>query len=75
MPVPSGEGLKYQIPRGTPELDPRVTSVRVMGPATSGEYHHLNGYVSYMNSSGQIVSPLTGQTLQPSDPLWHIAPQ
>lgn len=72
VPVRSGNGLEYPIPRGTPELDPRVASIRVMDPVTSGKYQYPNGYVSYMNSGGQVVSPLTGQALQPSDPLWHI---
>lgn len=43
-----------------------------MDPVTSGKYQYPNGYVSYMNSGGQVVNPLTGRTLQPSDPLWHI---
>jgi RHS repeat-associated protein len=71
-PTTSGKGLEYQIPRGTPELDPKVASIRVMDPVTTGKYRYPNGYVTYMNSGGQTVSPLTGRTLQPSDPLWHI---
>lgn len=71
-PVRTGKGLEYQIPRGTPELAPRVTSIRVMDPVTTGKYQYPNGYVSYMNKGGQAVNPLTGGTLQPSDPLWHI---
>ena len=71
-PTRSGKGLEYRIPRGTPELDPRVASIRVMDPVTTGKYHYRNGYVTYMNSGGQAVNPLTGRTLQPSDPLWHI---
>jgi len=39
---------------------------------TTGRYQYPNGYVSYMNSGGQVVNPLTGKTLQPSDPLWRI---
>lgn len=71
-PTTSGKGLQYEIPRGTPELDPRVASIRVMDPVTTGKYQYPNGYVTYMNSGGQAVNPLTGRTLQPSDPLWHI---
>jgi hypothetical protein len=71
-PTTSGKGLQYQIPRGTPEIDPRVASIRVMDPVTTGKYQYPNGYVTYMNSGGQAVNPLTGRTLQPSDPLWHI---
>jgi hypothetical protein len=36
VPVKTGKGLEYAIPPGTPELDPRVTSIRVMDPVTSG---------------------------------------
>ncbi len=68
----NGKGLIYQIPEGTPELDSRVASIRVANPVTSGKYQYPNGYVSYLNPGGQVVNPLTGETLQPSDPLWHI---
>jgi hypothetical protein len=68
----TGKGLEYQIPPGTPEIDPRVASIRVMDPVTKGKYPKPNGYVTYMNSDGQAVNPLTGRTLQASDPLWHI---
>ena len=65
-------GLECAIPRGTPELDSRVASIRVMDPVTSGKYQYPNGYISYMNGGGQAVNPLIGETLQPSDPLRHI---
>jgi hypothetical protein len=71
-PTRNGEGLIYQIPRGTPEISERVASIRVANPVTTGKYQYPNGYVSYLNSGGQVVNPLTGETLQPSDPLWHI---
>ena len=35
-PTTTGKGLQYQIPRGTPEIDPRVASIRVMDPVTTG---------------------------------------
>jgi RHS repeat-associated protein len=70
--TPTGKGLQYEIPGGTPELDPRVKSIRVMDPLTTGKYQYPNGYVAYMNEQGQTVNPLTGQTVQPSDPLAHI---
>ncbi len=38
VPVQTGKGLEYTIPRGTPEIDPRVTSVRIMDPVTTGKY-------------------------------------
>ncbi|NYE96239.1 RHS repeat-associated protein [Psychromicrobium silvestre] len=67
----SGKGLTYAIPKGTPELDPRVTQIRIMGP-TSGTYAYPNGYAVYMNSESQTVNPLTGQVIAPSDPYAHI---
>lgn len=71
-PVQTGKGLEYEIPRGTPELDPRVTHVRVMDPVTSGKYQYPDGYAVYMNKAGQTVDPLTGQTIGPKNPLAHI---
>ena len=72
MPVKTGKGLEYVIPRGTPEIDPRVTSVRIMDPVTSGKYQYPNGYAVYMNEAGQTANPLTGQTIGPSHPFSHI---
>lgn len=73
VPAKTGKGLQYAIPPGTPELNSRVTGIRVMDPVTSGQYQYPNGYVSYLNKSGQVVNPLTGETLvEKSDPLWHI---
>lgn len=71
-PVRTGRGMEYTIPRGTAELDPWVATIRVMDPVTSGRYQYPNGYATYMNSQGQAVNPITGHTIQPSDPLWHI---
>lgn len=70
--VDTGKGLEYAIPRGTAEIDPRVTSVRIMDPVTTGKYQYPNGYAVYMNESGQTVNPLTGQTIGNSDPYAHI---
>jgi hypothetical protein len=50
-------------------LDSRVTGIRVMDPVTSGKYVYPHGYVSYFNELGQAVSPFTGRTIAPSDPL------
>jgi RHS repeat-associated protein len=72
VPVQSGKGLEYSIPRGTPELDPRVTRIRVMDPVTAGKYQYPHGYVVYMNDLGQTVNPLTGRVIPPSDPYAHI---
>jgi len=68
----NGKGLKYLIPRGTPELDPRVTQIRIMNPVTTGKYHYPNGYAVYMNRADQTVNPLTGRVIPPSDPYAHI---
>ncbi len=70
--VDIGTGVQYSIPEGTPGLDPRVVSVRVMDPVTTGKYQYPNGYVVYMNASGQTVNPLTGRTISNADPLAHI---
>ncbi|WP_062073647.1 hypothetical protein [Arthrobacter sp. EpRS71] len=67
-----GNGLQYAIPRGTPEIDPRVTSIRIMDPVTSGKYQHPNGYAVYMNKTGQTVNPLTGDTISNAHPYAHI---
>jgi hypothetical protein len=68
----NGKGLQYAIPRGTPELDERVTGIRVMDPTTTGKYPYPNGRVMYVNTEGQTVNPLTGETVKPSDPFAHI---
>jgi len=71
-PVQTGKGLEYEIPRGTPELDPRVTHVRVMDPVTAGKHQYPDGYIVYMNRAGQTVDPLTGRTIGPSHPFAHL---
>ncbi len=71
-PVQTGKGLAYEIPSATPELNPRVTHVRIMDPVTVGEYQYPNGYAVYMNEAGQTVDPLTGQTIGRSHPSAHI---
>lgn len=57
VPVQTGKGLEYTIPRGTPEIDPRVTGIRIMDPVTTGKYQYPNGYAVYMNEAGQTVNP------------------
>ena len=71
-PLETGNGIGYEIPAGTPELDPRVTHVRVMDAVTTGKYRYPNGYAVYMNKAGQTVNPLTGRTIGPSHPFAHI---
>ncbi len=73
VPVTTGKGLYYEIPKGTAELDPRVAGVRIMDPVTSGPYQYPNGYAAYMNAEGQTVNPLTGKTVVGNaDPYAHI---
>ncbi|MBL1079597.1 SHOCT domain-containing protein [Nocardia sp. 2] len=71
-PTPTGKGIEYPIPSGTAGLDSKVTSIRVMDPVTTGKYQYPNGYVVYMNKSGQTVNPLTGRTVSNADPYAHI---
>ncbi|MEV4715050.1 polymorphic toxin-type HINT domain-containing protein [Micromonospora sp. NPDC049374] len=71
-PVATGKGWTYDIPVGTPGLDPRVVQVRVMDPVTTGKHQYVNGYVVYMNKAGQSVNPITGQTVSKADPYNHI---
>jgi hypothetical protein len=40
VPVRTGKGLDYAIPRGTPELDPQVASIRVMDPPEPSNTAH-----------------------------------
>ena len=68
----NGKGYTYDIPAGTPGLDPRVTQVRIMDPVTSGKYQYPKGYVVYMNKAGQSVDPLTGRTIAKSSPYNHL---
>ncbi|WP_198938730.1 hypothetical protein [Mycobacterium sp. NS-7484] len=68
----NGKGMVYEIPAGTEGLDSRVARVRVMDPTTTGDYQYPGGYVSYENSAGQAVNPVTGRTISRSDPYWHI---
>ena len=64
----NAKGLVYDVRPGTRGLDPRVIRVRVMDPTT----RYPNGYVSYENASGQTIDPVTGRTVAPGDPYWHI---
>jgi hypothetical protein len=70
----TGNGYTYALPP-TEGIDPRVAYIRVMGPTTTSEGHEYpNGYVVYMNNEPipQAVNPLTGRTVDPSDPYRHI---
>lgn len=71
-PAQNGAGMVYDVAPGTDGLDPRVARVRVMDPVLTGRYPYPDGYVTYENSLGQAVNPLTGKTIGRSDPYWHI---
>jgi hypothetical protein len=73
IPTETDRGLEYKIPPGTPELSERVASIRIMDPTTTGKYPYPNGYAAYMNSTGQTINPLTGETIADADPLAHIS--
>jgi len=70
-PYPTrGPGFQYTGGAGGPGLDPAVSNVRIMDPTS----RYPGGYVNYSNASvpPQSVNPFTGQTIAPSDPMWHI---
>jgi hypothetical protein len=60
--------------RGGPGLDARVSGLRIMDPTLPNgpSPDYPGGYASYFNAAGQTVNPLTGQTVAPSNPWWHI---
>lgn len=67
-PALNGAGVRYTGGAGGPGLDARVTDLRIMD-ATD---RYPGGYASYSNAAGQTVNPLTGQTIAPANPWWHI---
>jgi RHS repeat-associated protein len=71
VPSANGKGAIYDVPTGM-GLNSRVTQVRIMNPVDTGAYQYPNGYVVYMNITGQTVNPLTGQTVANSNPYAHI---
>jgi uncharacterized protein YegL len=72
-PTDNGKGEIFDIDPKTMGISNQAVAVRVMGPDTGGKYEYPNGYVSYLNASGQTINPLTGRSdIQSTDPLWHI---
>lgn len=55
-------------------LSSKVTAIRIMDPTLprGPSPGYPNGYVNYMNASGQAVNPLSGQTVARSSPWWHL---
>ncbi|MCC3762659.1 hypothetical protein K3N28_06195 [Glycomyces sp. TRM65418] len=65
----NGKGTTYDINPSAYGFDSRVVSMRVM----SSTSRYPNGYVVFMNKSGQTVNPLTGRTTTgKADPWGHI---
>ncbi|OYD71380.1 putative T7SS-secreted protein [Rhodococcus sp. OK302] len=72
-PTWNGKGIEYPVAPGTPGLDHRVVSVRVMDPVSNRVADYPNGYVVYQNAGGQTVNPVTGRTtIGKHDPYGHI---
>jgi RHS repeat-associated protein len=72
-PTPTtGPGFQFTGGNGGNGLNFRVTDVRIMDPVLEGKYIYPNGYVNYLNASGQGVNPFTGVTISKSHDLWHI---
>jgi hypothetical protein len=69
-PVNTGKGVSYLDGAGGNGLDKRVTGVRLMDPTS----RYPDGYVVYMNKSGQTVNPLTGQTTKGKSDSWGHLP-
>jgi hypothetical protein len=72
IPATSGKGFQFIEGAGGNGLNPKVTGFRLMDPVTTGKYQYPGGYGSYFNKVGQTINPLTGQTIAPSNPWWHI---
>lgn len=75
FPAESGKGFQFTGGSGGNGLSPSATDFRFMDPVTTGKYQYPGGYGSYGNAAGQTINPLTGQTIAPSNPWWHISGQ
>ncbi len=75
FPARSGKGFQFTGGSGGNGLSPSATDFRFMDPVTAGKYQYPGGYGSYGNAAGQTINPLTGQTIAPSNPWWHIPAQ
>ncbi len=71
-PARSGSGGQYQGGSGGNGLNPRATGFRYMDPTTSGKNPYPSGRGVYNNETGQTINPITGRTIDPSDPMAHI---
>jgi hypothetical protein len=75
FPAESGNGFQFTGGSGGNGLSSSATDFRFMDPVTTGKYQYPGGYGSYGNAAGQTINPLTGQTIAPSNPWWHIPGQ
>ncbi|MDF4024647.1 RHS repeat-associated core domain-containing protein [Luteibacter sp. PPL201] len=71
-PTENGKGYEYTGGRGGYGLSPRVDTLRMMDPVTSGRYQYPSGYGAYQNSTGQGIDPSTGRTVPNNSPVRHI---
>jgi RHS repeat-associated protein len=84
IPVPHGaagpfltdnnRGFQFTGGSGIPGLYPNVSSVRIMDPTLPRDPSpgYPGGYVSYENSGGQTINPVTSIPISRRDPWWHI---
>jgi len=70
--IKGGRGMEFTGGSGGMCLDPRVSNFRYMSPTTTGKYPYPYGRGTYTNIYGQTVNPITGRTIPPSNPWWHI---
>jgi RHS repeat-associated protein len=71
-PTENGKGYAYTGGSGGYGLSPKVDTLRMMDPVTSGRYQYPDGYGVYQNSQEQGVDPATGRTIPDNSPLRHI---
>jgi RHS repeat-associated protein len=71
-PTDNGKGYEYTGGSGGYGLSPKVDTLRMMDPVTSGRYQYPDGYGVYQNSQEQGVDPATGRTIPNNSPLRHI---
>jgi len=74
FPTKNEAGIQFIGGNGGNGLNNNVSNVRIMDPTVPKPPSpgYPNGYVVYSNSSGQTINPVSGQTVSPSNPFWHI---
>lgn len=74
-PTNNGNGVQYTGGVGGGNgLSSQTTGVRIMDPTlpNASSPGYPNGYVTYMNKSGQAINPYTGRTIERSNYWWHL---